>query len=112
MEEMLFLQRITRYRGEIDRKTFLNQVNSNWFSGNNALRVFSVYVALDKDLDGMYFLSKIFSLTDLALLSNLITTEKFNLYRSLHVLVVISDFDVDIDIPFEPFCPSATVCIL
>ena len=32
--------------------------------------------------------------------------------KCLHVLVVISDFDIDIDIAFEPFCPSATVCIL
>ena len=28
------------------------QVNSNWFSGSNALRVFAVYVALDLNQDG------------------------------------------------------------
>jgi hypothetical protein len=31
-----------------------SQVNSNWFSGANALRVFSVYVGLDIDQDGKH----------------------------------------------------------
>jgi serine/threonine-protein phosphatase 2A regulatory subunit B'' len=53
MEEMLFLQRISKHKDKIDHKTFTSQVNGNWFSGNNALRVFSVYVGLDKDMNGM-----------------------------------------------------------
>ena len=98
----MFLQRITRYRGEIDRKTFLNQVNSNWFSGNNALRVFSVYVALDKDLDGMYFFYTMFSTFKSYFAS------KISFQTNLEVLVVIGD----VNFVSEPFCPSATLYIL
>eukprot|EP00596_Hydrurales_sp_CCMP1899_P007168 CAMPEP_0119047896 /NCGR_PEP_ID=MMETSP1177-20130426/55670_1 /TAXON_ID=2985 /ORGANISM="Ochromonas sp, Strain CCMP1899" /LENGTH=396 /DNA_ID=CAMNT_0007023055 /DNA_START=233 /DNA_END=1423 /DNA_ORIENTATION=+ len=66
MEEMLFLQRISRHEEEIDRKTFTNQVNNNWFSGSNALRVFSIYVELDKDQNGMLSQEELLAFTGLS----------------------------------------------
>ncbi len=52
MEELLFLQRISQHADYIDQQT-ANQIASNWFSGSNALRVFSLYVELDSDQNGM-----------------------------------------------------------
>ena len=52
MEELLFLQRISQNTDYIDQQT-TNQITANWFSGSNALRVFSLYVDLDLDQNGM-----------------------------------------------------------
>lgn len=53
MEELLFLNRITQYRRDLDEASFNSQINSNWFSGNNALRVYSEFLQLDRDENGM-----------------------------------------------------------
>ena len=58
MEELLFLQRISGNNHSSSsqsqsRHHVNDQIASNWFSSSNALRVFSLYVELDKDQNGM-----------------------------------------------------------
>jgi hypothetical protein len=53
MEELLFLQRISQSPDQMESPQVATQVAANWFSGINALRVFSLYVDLDKDQNGM-----------------------------------------------------------
>ena len=58
MEELLFLQRISGNNhpssSQSQSRHHVNdQIASNWFSSSNALRVFSLYVELDKDQNGM-----------------------------------------------------------
>ena len=53
MEELLFLQRISQSPEQMESPAVATQVATNWFSGINALRVFSLYVDLDKDQNGM-----------------------------------------------------------
>ena len=53
MEEFLFLERITQYERDLAPDAFSSQINSNWFSCHNALRVYNDFIQLDKDQNGM-----------------------------------------------------------
>ena len=53
MEEFLFLERITQYERDLTPDAFSSQINNNWFSCHNALRVYNDFIQLDKDQNGM-----------------------------------------------------------
>jgi glucose-6-phosphate isomerase len=52
MEELLFLRRIAHYEQDMDAAKYAEQINNNWFSGHNALRVYKQFIDLDKDQNG------------------------------------------------------------
>lgn len=49
MEELMYLQRIASYDREINVG---DAIKSNWFSGDNALRVYYKFIRLDRDKNG------------------------------------------------------------
>ncbi len=55
MEELLLLQRISQYQEDqvSPSMDIADQIESNWFSANNALRVYRLYLDLDEDRNGM-----------------------------------------------------------
>mmetsp|Transcript_3322 Transcript_3322/g.5196 ORF Transcript_3322/g.5196 Transcript_3322/m.5196 type:complete len:503 (+) Transcript_3322:45-1553(+) len=53
MDEFLWLQRLDQYRDTYDPASFSQEVAGNWFSAQNAIRLYDMYVALDKDGNGM-----------------------------------------------------------
>ena len=53
MEEFLFLERITQYERDLTPESFSSQINNNWFSCHNALRIYNDFIQLDKDQNGM-----------------------------------------------------------
>ena len=57
MEEFIFLRRISRYNMEMDVSA---QLKMNWFSGNNALRLYSSFIALDTDQNGKFGVTILF----------------------------------------------------
>lgn len=48
MEELLFLQRLSKRDGDFD----VGKVNSNWFSGHNSRQVYAQFIHLDQDENG------------------------------------------------------------
>ena len=53
MEELLYLKRILQYEQDMDYVQFSTQINSNWFSESNALKLYDMYLTLDVDKNGM-----------------------------------------------------------
>lgn len=54
MDEFLWLQRLHEYRDDYSSENeFQEQVSANWFSVQNAIRLYDQYIQLDEDGDGM-----------------------------------------------------------
>jgi len=53
MDEFLWLQRLDQYRDDYEGDAFQQQVAGNWFSAQNAIKLYDQYVRLDEDGDGM-----------------------------------------------------------
>lgn len=53
MEELLFIKRLSQYEKDLDEVTLASHIGTNWFSGNNASAIYSTYIELDKDRNGM-----------------------------------------------------------
>lgn len=59
MDEFLWLQRLDQYREDYaTQRAYQKEIDSNWFSASNAIRLYEAYVAGDKDGNGM--LSQVF----------------------------------------------------
>jgi hypothetical protein len=56
MQELLDLRQLGRARAELDSKTVEAQLQKNWFSDTNAVRLYSLFLELDRDQNGMYCL--------------------------------------------------------
>lgn len=54
MDEFLWLQRLDQYREDYaTQRAYQKEIDSNWFSASNAIRLYEAYVASDKDGNGM-----------------------------------------------------------
>jgi len=63
MEELLFLRRISQFEHDMDLAQFNAQISANWFSGANALRIYSLFIDLDKDQNGMLSVDELLAFT-------------------------------------------------
>lgn len=52
MEELLFLKRLSQYEKDMDPQIFQSQVESNWFDGGNAMKMYRKFISLDRDQNG------------------------------------------------------------
>lgn len=54
MDEFLWLQRLDQYRDDYaSERLYQKEIDSNWFSAANAIRIYEGYIACDKDGNGM-----------------------------------------------------------
>ena len=53
MEELLFIKRLSQYEKDLDESALTSHIGTNWFSGTNASAIYSTYIDLDKDRNGM-----------------------------------------------------------
>lgn len=54
MDEFLWLQRLDQYREDYaTQRAYQKEIDSNWFSASNAIRLYEAYIASDKDGNGM-----------------------------------------------------------
>jgi hypothetical protein len=54
MDEFLWLQRLDQYRDDYaTQRAYQKEVDSNWFSATNAIRLYEGYIASDRDGNGM-----------------------------------------------------------
>jgi hypothetical protein len=54
MDEFLWLQRLDQYREDYaTQRAYQKEIDSNWFSASNAIRLYETYVASDRDGNGM-----------------------------------------------------------
>eukprot|EP01038_Epipyxis_sp_PR26KG_P004217 gene4217-5993_t len=63
MEELLYLRRLARIETEMDPNDFEIQTNANWFNGSNALRIYTKFLDLDRDENGMLKIDEIIQFT-------------------------------------------------
>ncbi|KAJ1426617.1 hypothetical protein B484DRAFT_330379 [Ochromonadaceae sp. CCMP2298] len=59
MQELLDLRQLGRARAELDSKTVEAQLQKNWFSDTNAVRLYSLFLELDRDQNGMLTIEEV-----------------------------------------------------
>ncbi len=54
MDEFLWLQRLDQYRDDYPtQRAYQKEIDSNWFSASNAIRIYEGYTDSDRDENGM-----------------------------------------------------------
>jgi hypothetical protein len=57
MEEFLFIKRLAKYEKEMPPEIVKSQMANNWFSPDSAKAIYTSYVSLDKDRNGIKYTS-------------------------------------------------------